>query len=373
MARTVARTIASTTPPPDSVPIELAHVASLAELEAIASARLPDGAREYVAGGSWDETTLLDNSAAFRRLRFRGRVLAGVTAADLSTTILGRPARTPFGVAPTAQHGFCHPDGEVPAARAAAAAGWTFALSTLSTRSLEEVADAVVDAGPARRWFQLYVQQDLGLSRALVQRAAAAGYEAIVLTVDLPVLGYRDRDLRGTGLALRHGNFEVGPREDTRTLGRGHPPLTWDLVDDVRGWSELPLIVKGILDPEDACLAVEHGAAGIVVSNHGGRQLDRVPASIDALPAVVEAVAGQAEVYLDGGVRRGLDVVLALALGARAVFVGRPILYGIAAAGEAGAARAMEILRVETERAMILLGAASVRDLGPHLVLPSRR
>jgi 4-hydroxymandelate oxidase len=276
----------------------------------------------------------------------------------------------PLGVAPMAQYGFCHPDGELPVARAAAAAGWTFTLSTLSTRSLEEVA-ATAQGGLGGRWFQLYVQRDLEVSRSLVERAEAAGYAAVVFTVDLPVLGYRDRDLRGTGLPLHYGNFPSPAGGDSRTIARGHPPLTWDLVDEVRGWSGLPLVIKGILTGEDACRAVEHGAAGIVVSNHGGRQLDRTPAAIDALAEVVAAVDGAAEVYLDGGVRRGLDVVTALAMGARAVFVGRPILYALGLAGEAGVTRALEILRVETERAMILLGAGSVDALGPHLLDPT--
>jgi 4-hydroxymandelate oxidase len=351
---------------------DLEGVVSLRELEALARDCLPEPALDYVAGGSWDEVTLRENGEAFRRRRFRARVLSGVRAADLSTTLLGRPVAMPLGVAPMSQHGFCHPDGELASARAAAAAGWTFALSTLSTRSLEEVAQAADGAGEGRRWFQLYLQEDLAFSRSLVERAAAAGYDAIVVTVDLPVLGYRDRDLRGTGLPLRYGNFVTPDGGDTRTIGRGHPPLTWALIDQVRGWSQLPVIVKGILVGDDARRAVDIGAAGVVVSNHGGRQLDRVPAAIDALPEVVAAVAGEAEVYLDSGVRRGLDVVLALALGARAVFIGRPILYGLAVGGETGVARALEIVRRETERAMVLLGAATVGDLGPHLVLPSR-
>ena len=328
-----------------------------------------------MAGGSWDETTLADNGAAFRRRQFRASVLSGVMAADvdLSTTVLGRPVPTPFGVAPMAQFGFCHPDAELPAAAAAATAGWTFALSTLSTRSIEEVARACAPGSPGDRWFQLYVQDDLGVSRSLVERAEAAGYTALVITVDLPVIGYRDRDLRGTGLALHYGNLPPVGDATTTTIGRRHPPLTWDLIDRVRTWSSLPMLIKGILVPEDARLAVEHGAAGVVVSNHGGRQLDRVPAALDALPGVVAAVGDRAEVYMDGGIRRGLDVVMAVALGARAVFVGRPVLYGLTIGGEAGVTRVMEILRRETERAMVLLGVARVADLRPDLVLEARR
>lgn len=351
--------------------MDLSGIVALAEVEALARERLGDtspAALDYVAGGSWDEVTLADNAAAFRRRRFRASVLSGVQAADLSTTILGRPAATPLGVAPMAQYGFCHPGAEGGAARAAVAAGWTFALSTLSTLSMERVAEEAGE-GPGRRWFQLYIQKDLGLSRSLVERAEAAGYEALVVTVDLPMIGYRDRDLRSTGLELHYGNMPTAPGVTTRTIGRGHPPLTWDLMDEVRSWTRLPLLIKGILVPEDAVRAVEHGAQGVVVSNHGGRQLDRTPAAIDALPGVVAAVDGRAEVFLDGGVRRGLDVVMALALGARAVFTGRPVLYGLAVAGEAGVARVMEILAAETQRAMVLLGAACVADLHPGLVL----
>lgn len=357
---------------PDVSDLDLAGIVALAEFEALARQRLPAAAFDYVAGGSWDETTLDDNTAAFRRSRFRASVLSGTMSADLATTILGRTAATPFGIAPMAQFGFCHPEAELPAARAAAAAGWTFTLSTLSTRSIEEVAEAAVGGGPGSRWFQLYVQGDLGFSRSLVDRAVAAGYEALVVTVDLPMLGYRDRDLRGTGLELHYGNFGRPSDGNSKTIARGHPPLTWELMDEVRSWSSLPLIIKGILVGDDARLAVQHGASGVVVSNHGGRQLDRAPAAIDALGEVVEGVAGQAEVYLDGGVRRGLDAVLALAMGARAVFVGRPILYALAAGGEPGVARALEIIRKETERAMILLGAGSIRELTPRLVLPAR-
>jgi 4-hydroxymandelate oxidase len=346
---------------------------TLAAFEAAAREQLPPAVIDYVAGGSWDEVTLYENTAAFRQLRFRPSVLSGVTQADLSTTILGQPAAIPLGVAPMAQYGWCHPEAELPAASAAAAAGWTFALSTLSTRSLEEVASGAAGsvaspgaAGQGPRWFQLYIQADLGFSRSLVERAAAAGYSAVVVTVDLPAVGYRGTDLRAGQLRQVLGNF---PEADARARTAGaRPALTWELIAAVRSWSRLPLLIKGILTAEDACRAVEHGLDGIVVSNHGGRQLDRTPASIDALREVVPAVEGRAEVFLDGGVRRGLDVVLALALGAKAVFIGRPILYALSVGGEAGVARAMQIVRLETERAMVLLGAGSVRELTPKLV-----
>lgn len=331
---------------------------TLAGVEALARDRLDPQALDYVAGGGWDEVTLQDNVLAFRRRRFRPRVLIDTSRVDPATTILGAPATMPVGIAPMALHGLCHPDGELASARAAAAAGIPFCLSTVSSRSIEEVAAAVAGIGAGERWFQLYVHRDRGFSRSLVQRAEAAGYRALVLTVDVPVLGYRDRDRSWPApFAASFGNFPPASGSvlddllDTR-----HAPLTWRDLDEIRSWSGLPFVVKGILTPDDAVLAVESGADAVVVSNHGGRQLDRTAASLDALDAVVAAVGGRAEVHLDGGVRRGLDILAALALGARAVYLGRPVLYGLAAGGEAGVARVLAILREELERGMSLLG-----------------
>jgi isopentenyl diphosphate isomerase/L-lactate dehydrogenase-like FMN-dependent dehydrogenase len=257
-------------------------------------------------------------------------------------------------------------DGELATVRAAAAAGVVTVVSTVASRTIEEVADA---AGDGLRWFQLYLQRDRALSRDLVQRAEAAGYRALVLTVDLPVLGYRDDVIRldfdpgsqaygnlAGRAALEGANLD--DLLDMRSAG-----MTWDGLAETRSWSSMPLVLKGILTAEDARLAVEHGAAAVWVSNHGGRQLDRSPAAIDVLDEIVEAVAGRAEVYLDGGVRRGTDVVTALALGARAVFTARPLLYALACAGEAGVARALAILREETTRALVLVGAARPEDV----------
>jgi isopentenyl diphosphate isomerase/L-lactate dehydrogenase-like FMN-dependent dehydrogenase len=287
--------------------------------------------------------------------------------------MLGVPTAMPLAIAPMAAHGLAHPDGEAATARAAAAARVPFTVSTMSSCSIEEVAAA---ATTGTLWFQLYTQADPGRSRELVERAAAAGYRAIVLTVDLPRLGYRERDRRSGFDLPPLGNFsaDTGPthRPGLDRLSRletiGHS-LTWSDLATIRQWSSLPLVLKGILTAEDARIAVDHGADAIVVSSHGARQLDRVPAPVDVLREVVEAVAGRTEVWVDGGVRRGLDIAVALALGARGVLLGRPVLWALAAAGEAGVDRALAILREEFEICLALLGARSPTDVTPaHLV-----
>lgn len=342
----------------------------LAEFEAIARERMHPGAFDYVAGGAWDESSLVENEAAWRRYRFRPRVLVDVGAVDPGTTLLGGPATFPVAVAPMAVHGLAHPLGEVASARGAAAAGVPFTLSTMSSRSIEEVARGAIDG---RRWFQLYVQAKPNQSRELVERAAAAGYEAIILTVDLPILGYRERDRRsGFDLAVPLGNFAAaqdGPSHRPEATGYAvlerwsHRTLVWDDLAMIRSWSSLPLVLKGILTAEDAILAVEHGADAIVVSNHGARQLDRTVTPIDVLEEIVAAVGGRTEVWVDGGVRRGLDIAVALALGARGVLIGRPIMWALAAGGQAGVERALAILREEFEIALALLGTPTPADI----------
>ncbi len=348
-------------PPPAAPPIDLHGIGSVADFEAPARERLHPAAWAYYAGGGWDQVTIRENLDAWRRYRFRPRVLVDVSGIDLATTLLGAPVSMPIGMAPAALHGLAHPDGELATARAATAAGVANVVSTVASRSIEDVAAA---SGDGLRWFQLYAQRDRSMSRDFVQRAEAAGYRAIVLTADLPVLGYRD-DIMRMGFdpgsraygnlagraALANGGLD--DLLDMRSVG-----LTWDSLAEIRSWSSLPLVLKGILTAEDARLAVEHGAAAVWVSNHGGRQLDRSPAAIAVLDEVVEAVDGRAEVYLDGGVRRGTDVVTALAMGARAVFTARPFLYALACAGEAGVTKACAILREETERALALVGVA---------------
>ena len=334
----------------------LAGIHRLTDFEPLARAAMDPGAYEFMAGGAWDEITLDENVASWRRRRFRPRTLIDVSGTDPSTSLLGMPTRLPMAIAPTAFHGLAHPDGELATARAAGAAGVPFILSTSSSRSIEEVAVAAPDA---TRWFQLYIQGAPGLSRTLVDRAAENGYRAIVLTVDLPVLGFRERDRRSRFVLPPLGNFD----DTLPQPGRTTPNLTWDALAEIRSWSPLPLVIKGILTAEDARLAVEHGVDGVVVSNHGGRQLDRTPAPLDVLEEVVAAVDGRLEVWVDGGVRRGLDIAIALALGARAVLVGRPILWALAAGGQAGVERALAILGEEFDIALRLLGAPKPADL----------
>jgi 4-hydroxymandelate oxidase len=357
-----------TYPPPDPAPFDPEAIVSVRELEAPARQRLHPAAWAYYRGGAWDGTTLRDNEAAWDRWQLRPRVLRDVSQVALETTVLGRPAALPIGIAPAALHGLAHADGELATVRAAAAAGAITTVSTVASRSIEEVAAAAPDA---RRWFQLYVQGDWTLTRSLVERAAAAGYEALVLTVDAPVLGYRDDILR---LGFDPGEDAYANLPRRRAWGHGSEldeildmrgvPLTWSTLEEIRSWAPLPLVLKGILTAEDARLAVDHGVDAVWVSNHGGRQLDRSPAAIDVLEEIVDAVEGRAEVYLDGGIRRGPDVLVALALGATAVFAARPFLYGLACAGEAGVARALEIYRSELDRALAIAGVTSPGALG---------
>jgi 4-hydroxymandelate oxidase len=348
---------------------DLSMIRRLADFELAAAERMGRAEYEYVAGGADDEVTLAENEAAFRRLRLRPRVLVDVSTVDPATTLLGTVTSIPAAVAPVAFQHFAHPDAELATARAASRAGALLCLSTMSSRSLEDVADAADAAGEGPRWFQLYVHRDRARSEELVSRAAAAGYRAIVVTADFPVAGHRERDLRN---ALPYpqvfGNFAPPDEAGRGALGAviggfNDASLSWPDIDWLRSLADLPIVVKGVMTGEDAALAVEHGAAGVVVSNHGGRQLDRLSATVDVLPEVVAAVAGRAEVYLDGGVRRGTDILAAVALGARAVFVGRPIVYALAAGGQAGVARALELLSAEIARDMALLGVTRLDQL----------
>jgi 4-hydroxymandelate oxidase len=343
--------------------VDLSRIVALDEFEAVARLAMEPGAFDYVAGGAGDELSLADNVAAWRRYQLRPRVLVDVAIIDPSTTLLGDAVAMPAAIAPMAVHGLAHADGEIATARAAAAAGIPFTLSTTSSRSIEEVTAAAPDGD---RWFQLYVQRDPGRSRELVRRAEAAGYGAVILTVDLPRLGYRDRDRRSGFELPPLGNFSpTAPATHARGThadgfemleAQQEVGLTWDDLATIRSWSSMPLVLKGILTTEDARLAVDHDIDAIVVSNHGARQLDRVTAPIDVLEEIVAAVDGRTEVWLDGGVRRGLDIAIARALGARGVLLGRPIMWALATGGEAGVARAIAILREEFEVALTLLG-----------------
>jgi 4-hydroxymandelate oxidase len=343
---------------------------NLREFEDVARHDLPVEVYEYVAGGAADELTAADNIAAFARYRLRPRVMIDVTSVDPTSELLGQTASLPVGLAPCGWQRFLHPDGELASARAAGAASVPLCLSTGSTCTLEEVADAYHDAGGAVAWFQLYVNKDRGLVEHLLHRAAAAGYRAVVVTADLPVGGYRERELRHElelGDGIEPANFrDFVPGRSPLELMNGFtdPSLTWSDLEWIAQESGLPIVVKGLLTAEDAQLAVDHGAAGIIVSNHGGRQLDRTPATIDVLEEVVGSVDGRAEIYLDGGVRRGTDVLVALGLGARAVFVGRPYLWGLAVAGREGVQRVLAILGAELANAMALLGVTGIDHIG---------
>ena len=384
---------------PFSTARRLARSHSIADLRRLAKRRLPRAVFDYADGAAEDEVTARRNEAAFEDYELLPRVLRDVSSVDLSTTVLGTPVSMPVMLAPTGMTRLFHHDGETAAARAAHRAGVVYTLSSLSTVSIEDLAAA--SDGP--RWFQIYVWKDRGLVREFFDRCRAAGYDALMLTVDMPVLGQRERDLRngmtippsltlGSALdAALHPswwwNFLTKPRIGfANVAGKGDaghgdltalwtyintqfdPSVTWRDLEWMIGEWNGAFAVKGVLDPEDAARAASLGARGIVVSNHGGRQLDHSPTSLDALPAVVEAVAGRAEVILDGGVRRGADVAKALALGARACAIGRAYLYGIGAGGEQGVDRALELLRTELRRALALLGCPSVTALGPEHV-----
>jgi 4-hydroxymandelate oxidase len=351
--------------------------ACVTDLEAIARRRLPRAIYDYYAGGAEDETTLAANVAAFQEVFLRPRALVDVGRIDFETTALGTPISMPVMVAPTAYQRMAHPDGESATARAAGGAGTIMVVSTIATQSIEEVARAAT--GPL--WFQLYVQPDRSIARDLVKRAEAAGCKALCLTVDTPQLGRRERDVRNRFAlpdGIRMENF-AGDLGDMRRGKKGSafsraassllaPTLTWDSISWLRSETSLPIVLKGIIAAEDAALAAQAGADGIVVSNHGGRQLDGCEPTLRALPRVVEAAAGRCEVYMDGGVRRGTHVLKALALGARAVLIGRPVLWGLAAGGQEGVARVLEMFRAELTLAMQLAGCPSLAAVGPALV-----
>ena len=377
----------------------LAHALTIDDLRRIARRRLPRAVFDFVEGGAGDERTVARNRAAFERLLFQPRVLVDVAKREQATVVLGERVATPVLVSPTGMAGLCWPRGELAAARAAHEAGTIYTLSTHSSCSIEEVATGA----PGPLWFQLYVWQNRDLTRSFVERARAAGYRALLLTVDVPIISRRERDLRngftvpprltvrnvvdtvrrvgwmrrvlfGPRLTLANLVGAPGaPRTDIVTLaGVAHrqvdPSIAWaDLAWFRSVWSG-PLLLKGVLTAADARRAAEHGVDGLVVSNHGGRQLDGALATIEALPEIVDAVGHRMEVLLDGGVRRGADVVRALALGARAVMIGRPYLYGLGAGGSDGVRRALEILKSEVDHALALVGVPRVGDLDRSVV-----
>jgi L-lactate dehydrogenase (cytochrome) len=373
----------------------LVAMISVDDVHRAARLRLPRPVYEFVAGGAETESSVRRNRSAWGAMTFRPHTLVDVADRDLSTTVLGRPVAMPLLLAPAGLARLVHPDGELAAAAAAGEAGTVMALSTGSSCTIEDVAAAA--SGPL--WFQLYLWRDRDVVAGLVQRAAASGYHALCLTVDVPIVGQRERDLRNGmtipprltvrnlldaswrvpwwrgflgGREVTFENFlgvEGAQNDSAAALGAFvnkqmiDPSVTWDELPWLRELWPGPLVVKGILTAEDARRAVDGGAQGVVVSNHGGRQLDGAPATATVLGEVVDAIGDHAEVYVDGGIRRGTDVVRALAIGARAAMVGRPWFWGLAAGGEAGVARVLEIFRTEIDRTLALLGVSRVAEL----------
>ncbi|MBX9631134.1 MAG: alpha-hydroxy-acid oxidizing protein [Burkholderiales bacterium] len=372
---------------------------NISDLRDAARRRLPKTIFEFIDGGAFDEVTLRANRADFEKRRFMTRVLTDVSICERSTTIIGTPASAPLVLAPTGLAGILHRRGELSASRAAHAAGVPYCLSTMSTCSIEQIAQA----SEVQRWFQLYVLRDRGITKTMIERARSTGCKALVLTVDTKVQGPRERDMRngftvppkftlGTMIDFaRHWRWLIdvglGPKVTFRNFdgtaaqsgnavtitqfiaGQYDLSISWKDVDWFKSVWGGPIALKGVLSPDDARIAVDHGVDAIIVSNHGGRQLDGAISAIDALPGVVEAVRGKAEVILDGGVRRGSDVVKALCLGARACMIGRAWLYGLASGGEAGVAKALDILIKEIDTTMTLLGRTTLAELGPHCLV----
>ncbi|XP_074890881.1 2-Hydroxyacid oxidase 2 [Buteo buteo] len=338
----------------------------VSDFEAYAKKYLPKIAWDFFAAGADDCSTRDENILAYKRIRFRPRMLRDVSMMDIRTKLLGTEISFPVGIAPTGFHQLAWPDGEKSTARAAKAMNTCYIASTYSTCTLEEISAA---APGSLRWFQLYIHRNRAVSQQLVQRAEALGFQGLVLTADLPYTGKRRDDVRNGFRLPPHmklknleGAFEVCKMSPL------DPSVTWNDIYWLRSLTHLPIIIKGILTKEDAELAVRHGVQGIIVSNHGGRQLDGGPATIDALVEVVEAVQGRVEVYLDGGIRKGSDVLKALALGAKCVFIGRPALWGLAYKGEEGLQEVLRILQDEFRLSMALAGCASVSEIGRHLV-----
>src|SRR5215216_3228765 len=376
-------------------------IVNIQDLRRVARRRLPRTLFDYVDGGAEDEYTLRANRRGFQRYTFSPRVLVDVSQRDQSTTVLGERLASPLIIAPTGFSGMLWPRGEVLGARAAARKGVLFTASTMSICSMEQIAEAA----PGPLWFQLYVWRDRDVTRSLIERARAAGYRALVITVDTPVLGHREKDtrnglvvppritlgnlldllgrpawLRGilTNPRITFGNFagtSAGGIEAISvaeyTTRQFSPAVSWADIDWFRSIWSGPMAVKGIMSAEDARRAVDHGVEAVIVSNHGGRQCDYLPGAVEVLPEVVDAVAGRAEVILDGGVLRGTDVVKAIALGARACMIGKAYNYGLAARGQAGAEKAIEILEKEIDRCLALIGRPTLSDLDRSALRPA--
>lgn len=360
-----------TRPTEASDPTDPKRILSLSEFEEIARVRLPHATYEYLAAGAGDEQTLRRNRESFDRILLRPRILRDVASVDTTLTLLGRHLALPIVLAPTAFHRAIHPDGEIGTATGAGSIGVPWIISTATTTSLDEIGRAAT--GPL--WFQLYVQPDRAVTLDLVQKAESIGCEALCLTVDSPAQGARNRQTRARfelppGITAPYMGELVAGRNISDN-GRGSN-ITWDDLEWLVSVSKVPVVVKGILDGRDAAQSVDAGVAGIVVSNHGARNLDAIPATIDALPEVADHVAGRVPVLIDGGIRRGTDIVKAIALGASAVLVGRPYCFGLAVAGAEGVQRVVEILRTELEMAMKLMGLRTLGEIDRLALWSSR-
>ncbi|KAK0172704.1 hypothetical protein PV328_005989 [Microctonus aethiopoides] len=350
------------------------------DFEKLALKILTPSVRDYYKSGAGDEITLKWNREAFRKYKIRPRVLTDVSKRDISTVILGEKISMPLGIAPTAMQRMAHPDGECANARAAEAVGTIFIQSTISTCSVEEIAKA---APNAIKWFQLYVYYDRDITLDLIKRIEHAGFKAIVLTVDTPIFGVRRADVRNkfvlpSHLKLANFNGNLSTKINNAKAGSGLNEYVTNLFDDSLSWqdidwlisiTQLPIIVKGILTAEDALLAADKGVKAIIVSNHGARQIDGTPATIDVLPEIVKVVGGRVEIYLDGGIRQGTDVFKALALGAKMVFIGRPMIWGLAQGGEKGAKAVLELMKKDIDQTFALTGCRSVADVTRNMVV----
>jgi len=383
----------------DSTERALERAANIDDLRLMAKKRLPGGVFDYIDGGAEDERALRNNTARFGDYELRPRILRDMTTVDTTTTILGKPVPRPLVLSPTGFSRIADPQGELAVARVAADVGLPYTLSSLATRSIEEVAQ--VSNGP--KWFQVYVWKDRGIVKEMVGRAQAAGYEAIVITVDFATLGRRERDVRRgftlppkIGLdtivdGIRHPRWTLdfvrsepilfanvtstNAEDGTDAVALGDyvhdqldPALSWADIEWFRSIWDGPIVIKGIQDVDDAVIAADIGMDAIALSNHGGRQLDDSPAPVDLIAETVQKVAGQAEIYCDGGVRRGSDIIKAVALGAQACMIGRGYLYGLGAAGEVGVRKALGFFETEMERSMALIGASSIADLGADTI-----
>ncbi len=356
-----------------------AEAVSLSDFEPLARERIPRVAFEYISGGAADEITLRWNHESFDRIRLRPQILVDVSKLDTRLTLFGQELPFPILLAPTAYHRLVHPEGELATVKGAGAAGATLIASMLATITIEEMAKAATQP----LWFQTYILKDRGFTRDLVQRAESAGCKALCVTVDSPVVGVRNRDQRAK-FALPPEMERANLKGLMRPGGNLRPPegdiytpildasLTWKEIDWLRSFARVPVLLKGVLNPNDADQAVKAGASGIIVSNHGARNLDTVPATIDVLPEVVEKVAGRIPILMDSGVRRGTDVLKALAPGATAVLIGRPYLYGLGVAGPEGVRRIVNILQTEFRIALALSGCAALRSINRSALWPNR-